>query len=162
MFTEIGMFEYHPAQRARFVDGSLRQKWCQQYPLLFDKEDQLIAEHQPRYHFFEWLAAILLYNCTGYLSLVEQYEFRRHARKQRILRKLLSSSVLELIYDRQAYKKTQCPDLLVYAPDMSDWFFCEVKGPQDRLQSVQKEYFEALAKLSEVDIRIIRFRKAKA
>jgi hypothetical protein len=39
------------------------------------------------------------FNTTGYLSLVEKYEFKRHKRKQAILRKLVSSDVLDLIYN---------------------------------------------------------------
>lgn len=42
----------------------------------------------------------------------------------------------------------QCPDLLVYAPDRSDWFFVEVKGPRDRLRPKQRDYFDELTSVT--------------
>ena len=33
----------------------------------------------------------------------------------------------------------------MHAPDLSDWFFCEVKGPGDRLRAEQEKKFGALA-----------------
>ncbi len=154
LIKEIGTFGFHPAQRERFSTGQLRLHWAKQYPQLFDEQDIEIASHQNIYHFFEWLGAILLFETMGYLSLVEKYEFRKHKRKEAILRKLVSTNVLNLI-DNSA---TQCPDLFVCARDMSDWFFCEVKGPGDRLRPVQKEYFEELSKLSGKSICTIRFK----
>jgi hypothetical protein len=38
----------------------------------------------------------------------------------------------------------RCPDLLVYKPDLSDFYFCEVKGPRDRVRSVQAGFFRKL------------------
>jgi len=162
MFVEAGIFEYHPGQRERFKAGVLWQDWARQYPDIFDDLDRDIARNQAPlgYHFFEWLGAIFLYNSTGYLSLVEKYEFKNHARKHAIMSQLVSAEVFDLIQDHAAYQRTQCPDLLAYAPDMSDWFFCEVKGPRDRLQAIQKEFFEALARASGKKIRLIRFREA--
>ena len=69
----------------------------------------------------------------------------------------VSLDILDLIHNNS----TQCPDLLTYSPDMSDWFFCEVKGLGDRLSPAQKEYFEELSKLSDKSIRIIKFKALK-
>ena len=157
MFEEIGTFGFHPHQRDKFRDGSLASSWAKQYPQLFDDQDLRLSMSQNVYHFFEWLGAILLFNTTGYLSLVEKYEFKRHKRKQGILKQIMSSEVLDLIQN----KDTQCPDLLAYAPDRSGWFFCEVKGPGDRLTSAQKHYFGDLSRLTEKPIRIIKFREIK-
>jgi hypothetical protein len=54
----------------------------------------------------------------------------------------------------------QCPDLFVYSQGYSDWFFCEVKGPRDKISETQKKFYEALEKLAERPINIIRFRQS--
>ena len=43
----------------------------------------------------------------------------------------------------------------MYAPDLSDWFFCEVKGPRDRLRPVQVNKFEGLAMVSGKPVRLL-------
>ena len=45
----------------------------------------------------------------------------------------------------------------MYARDLSDWFFCEVKGPRDRLRPEQKRKFEALAAASGKPVRLLHF-----
>jgi hypothetical protein len=117
-------------------------------PELFDKQDLKNAQNQPRYHFFEWLGAIVLYQATGYLSLIAKYQFEKHRRKQEILKKLREAEVLAVLVDRTEHGATQGPDLLMYARDFSDWFFCEVKGPRDDLRPEQERKFEALAETS--------------
>ena len=62
---------------------------------------------------------------------------------------------------KERFGSLQAPDLLMYAPDYSDWFFCEVKGPTDRLRSEQREYFEAIAELCGKKIGVLRFRELK-
>ena len=104
-------------------------KWKLRFPELFDEQDVGIAENQPDYHFWEWLAAIVLYHATGYRALVDKYAYANHPRKQEIVARLLSGDVLRVLRDRTEHGSIQGPDLLMYAPDMSDWFFCEVKGP---------------------------------
>ncbi len=160
----IGIFGVHPGQRQRFISGELWRQWARAYPAIFDDDDQHLAETQAPlgYHFYEWLAAILLYNCIGYLSLVEQYEFKTHKRKREILQRLASPQLLEFICDRAGHDNIQCPDLLVYAPDYSDWFFCEVKGPGDRIREQQARYFQSLADISGKRVRLVLLRKSKS
>jgi hypothetical protein len=69
----FGDFEVNPKQRERFKSGELWQRWSEKYPYLFDADDVRIACTQAHlgYHFYEWLAAILVYHTTGYLSLIE-------------------------------------------------------------------------------------------
>ena len=62
-----------------------------------------------------------------------------------------------ILRDRTEHGRAQGPDLLVYARDFSDWFFCEVKGPGDRLHPEQKRKFEALAAASGKPVRLLRF-----
>lgn len=156
----IGEIEFHPDQKERFKSGGLWKEWAEQYPFLFDHDDIRIMNNQATMgiHFFEWLGAILIYHSTGYLSLVEQYEFKHHERKYKILKKLASSDLIEIITNHKEFGRTQCPDLLVYAPDFSDWYFCEVKGPTDRLRSEQRKFFEYLYNKSGKPIRSLHFK----
>jgi hypothetical protein len=56
---------------------------------LYKTQGLEIAQSQPSYHFFEWLAAVLVFQTFGYLSLLEQYEFKAHERKCAVLRDLI-------------------------------------------------------------------------
>jgi len=49
-----------------------------------------------------------------------------------------------ITYPKEPFGSTQCPDLFLYKKDLSDFCFCEVKGPGDTLKSNQYEYFKAL------------------
>jgi len=158
MFKDIGTFMFDNSQREKFKDGQLLYEWANQYPQLFDQQDLQIADHPTPAHFVEWLGAIHLYETTGYLSLVEKYEFKRHKRKQKILKEMVPVDVLSLI----SRKGVQCPDLFVYAPDKTDWYFCKVKGPGDRLRPVQKEYFEELSEASGKKICILKFKAIRS
>ena len=156
MIQLLGTLEFAPARREQFRTGQLRDEWTRRYPFLFDEDDLRIATTQQKSHFFEWLAAVLVYESFGYRSLVEKYEFSRHSRKQAILEQLLTEEAIRLVTERG----TQCPDLLSYAPDMGDWFFCEVKGPNDEIRPAQVAYFSQLSEVSGKPVRLIEFRRA--
>ena len=156
--TKIATVNVVPAQRARWQCGHLAQEWRTRFPNLFDDDDLRIATSQPNIHFYEWLGAIVLHHTTGYLALVEKYEFAKHPRKQQIVAQLLSSPVQDALRDRSPGRNTQAPDLLMFAEDHSDWFFCEVKGPRDSLRDEQREKFEHLANLTSRPVRLIEFR----
>ncbi|HET9401552.1 MAG TPA: VRR-NUC domain-containing protein [Candidatus Acidoferrales bacterium] len=163
---ELGTFEYRRQQWDRFVSGELWCQWAKEYPLIFDEQDVQIAKNQAgskmRYHFHEWLAAVLIFHTYGYLSLIEQYEFKVQARKREVIKCTLPPAVFNFVTDhKQKFQGVQCPDLFVYAPDCSDWFFCEVKGPTDDISKTQELFFDELAEVSGGKaVRIIRFRTA--
>ena len=159
MFLNIGTVEFKLEQRAEFAAGPLRRRWRRQYSHLFDTQDAVLAENQPAYHFYEWLAAIILHHSTGYRSLVGKYQFENHPRKRAVVAKVLSPTVCGLLDSRSTWGRTQGPDLLMYAPDFSDWFFCEAKGPRDTLGERQRGFFSALAEVSGRAIRLVEFRK---
>jgi len=153
----IASIEYTESQRDRFRSGELVRIWARQYAKIFDKDDIRISRKQPNYHFFEWLAAITIYNSMGYISLVEKYEFQNHEKKQRILRKLMTNEQIAQIYLHGA----QCPDLLAYSPNYKDWFFCEVKCSMDNLRKKQIRYFEKLYKFTGKRTCVIEFKEKK-
>jgi len=160
--AELAVLVYDERQRQRFRDGDLIRDWHARYTILFDERDFSIAVNQAHlgYHFFEWLAAVTLYECMGLLSLVEQYEFEIHKRKQEVLTKLVPQETLALIREHKVeFGSVQCPDLLVYSRDYSDWFFCEVKGPADAVSESQKGFFDELERTSSRLVRVIRFHR---
>jgi len=161
--VDIGAVEIQRTQQARWLSGSLAPEWKRTFPELFDEDDLRLAQgpQGPKgYHFVEWLAAIVLHHTTGYLSLVSKYEFRNHPAKQRVVAQLLVPEVRAALRDRVEHGSAQPPDLLMYAPDLSDWFFCEVKGPGDALRPEQVRKFDALAAMTGRPVRLLRLRWA--
>jgi hypothetical protein len=152
-------YAFNEQDRGEFRDGRKVIEWSRKYPFLFDSEDVRIAKTQASrgYHFFEWFAAICLYEEIGYFSLVEKYAYKIHAKKRKTLQSLVPPSVFEFVIKSKdyGYGGLQAPDLLVYKPDLSDWFFCEVKGLQDRLSKNQIKFFQALDERSGVPVRYI-------
>ena len=151
----IGAVEFDAQQRRRFQSGDLPRDWSERYPELFDTDDLRLALRQPDYHFLEWLGAVVLFNTTGYRSLVEKYEFGEHSRKASIIQGMVPRDVLTVMRKRGV----QCPDLFVYMPDGSDWFLCEVKGKRDKLRAEQRQYFESLSNISGRAVRLLEFRE---
>jgi hypothetical protein len=151
-------------QFERFKSGELWQEWSSKHPELFDKDDIRVAKTQAKlgYHFYEWLAALTLYQSTGYLSLIESYEFKGQKRKQEIMRDILPAQVLSAVEAIAAAGDVQCPDLLCYHPETKDWFFCEVKGPTDSVRPRQEKWFQTLVDASDQPIRVVNFTYASA
>jgi hypothetical protein len=161
MFTNIGVIKYHQRQQERFKNGELIKEWYKQFPDIFDEIDLKIALNQASmgYHFYEWLAAIVLFQTYGFYSLVEQYEFKTHKRKQDLLKHIVSKDIFDLITNhKRLFKGVQCPDLFVYSPDHSEWFFCEVKGNRDKIRNNQITFFDALAEKSQKPIYVIQLK----
>ena len=160
MLHELGTFPFSVDQRERFCQGELWRLWAEQYPMLFDADDRNLALGQASmgYHFYEWLAAIRLHEACGFHALVGKYQFSKHRRKQEIARALLPKGVQAVLHDTATHGRTQGPDLLMYAPDRSAFFFCEVKGPGDTLKPAQRKLFDALAEATGRDIGVLKFR----
>jgi hypothetical protein len=134
-------FCYHPSQRERFQSGDLAPIWMSRYPELFDADDFRCTKTQPGKHFFEWLAAVLLRESTGYLSLVEKFDQVCHARKMDVFRRLVPTPVLDLI----VREKKGTPDLFVYSSDGKHWFFGEVRGTRTPLNRTNSRSFRGFS-----------------
>ena len=138
--------------------------WYEAYRgMLFDTDDLRLAESQAGSHFYEWLGAVVMHQATGYRCLLQKYQFSTHPLKQKALARLIPPD-LATIFDAQVARgeggnRMQGPDLLMYAPDMSDFFFCEVKGPTDDLRPKQTLFFETIAEASGKPIEVLRFRE---
>lgn len=147
-------FTYATSMRERFRDGSLMREWASRYPQLFDVDDVRIATNQRNGHFVEWLAAVLLFESTGYHSLVEKYGCKSHPRKLEPYRSRVPVDVREYL-DEEI--DGGAPDLFVFDPAGTDWFFCEVKGPTDRVRAIQTSCWKTLERMSGRDVRLLQF-----
>jgi hypothetical protein len=152
-------FLFDDAQRQRFRNRELQQVWADRYPGIFDQDDLRLATgpQAPRNHYFEWLAAVRLHEFTGYVSLVEKYDCQNHPRKHALFRKLAGPRVFESVMKNDQGR----PDLVVYSPDMADWFFAEVKGAKDRLRDRQRERFAELCELTGKPVMVVNFKDSR-
>jgi len=154
-FKEFGTFTYKQELRDRFRSGDLVEQWANQYPQLFDEKTISHARNQAEFgfHFVEWLSAILVWHSTGYLSL-GGYFYPSRTKQNEVLHKLLPKPECKLIENCMEYH-SQPPDWLFYAPDYTDWFFCEIKGPGDQLKNTQKKYFSKIAEVTGKEIYLL-------
>jgi hypothetical protein len=151
-FIENLRFCYHLSLRKQFCSGTLGPIWSKKYPQIFDEMDCALYASQSKrgYHFHEWLAAILLYETTGFFSLIEKYGSSNHERKMKIWESVAPQAIRDLPND------CGWPDLFVYAPDRSDFFFCETKG-KDRLGADQIECFQAIHRACGKKVYLVQF-----
>ena len=71
--VDLVTFPYRPEQRERFRRGDLRGEWAEWYDdILFDDLDLKNARNQESLHFWEWAAAVLLYESLGLRSLIQR------------------------------------------------------------------------------------------
>ena len=158
----LGTFLVPQDRQALWKALDLQRMWAAQYPRLFDEEDLRLATGRQGvrgFHFVDWLGAIIVSTITGYDALVSKYQYPRHARKRQVVAALGLTNVLRLRQPR--FGGTQGPDLLMYRPDYSDFFFCEVKGPGDALRGRQNPYFRHLENETGRRIRLLRLGWAK-
>jgi hypothetical protein len=141
-------------QRRLWRSGQLPRTWRREYPAIFDPDDLRLALSQPDYGFYEALVAVHLFEARGYLSLLPKYECPSAGYKREKLRRICDEHVINFMENAEGTQK-QPPDLLVYEPDESDWCFCEVKGPGDRLRPEQEAYFDQLRQLTGKPLHVV-------
>ncbi len=142
----------------RWRTDTVAEEWLQAHPSVFDQDDLRLAvvrRAQGR-HYFEWAAARHLHQVTGFNALVCKYEFAVHRDKRAIVKRPLPPTVDRILRDRKQYGRAQAPDLLMYAPDFTAFFFCEVKGPTDRMRPEQLRKFGAIAQATRQPVHLIR------
>lgn len=151
---------YYPAGLREYWlrSNRLARIWRTTYPQIFDDDDLRLATRQPHYHFVEWIAAIHLFTATNLYSLMGKYAFKNHARKRRIALGLMGKRKLDLLRDLQG----QPPDLFVYRPATSEFWFVEVKGPHDRARAVQQQDQKRISALFHCPVDEIRVREVES
>ena len=147
--------KFDPDLRKEWKAGRLPKKWRKGYPDLFDKDDLRIALTQPQYHFYEWLAAIH-YCKKGHKVLVEQYIYKSHQRKIKIVKNIIGEGGLSFLKKASADLKSQPPDLFVFR--YNKFSFVEVKAPKDKLQGTQKELFKKIENKLKTEVVILNLR----
>jgi hypothetical protein len=135
----------------------LAREWRERYPQLFDADDLRLTRTQPRLHFWEWFAAIHVFERDGACSLVEKYEYvsRKHAVKTDRVATILSESQRETL--RAICRHVQPPDLFVYVPGTRRFWFVEAKGPGDRVSPKQAVSHEAITRELGAPVEVLRF-----
>jgi hypothetical protein len=144
---EVGFFELSGTQRERWKGLELQRTWAKKFPELFDEEDLRLAISQGRlgYGLIEWLGAIFFHHLTGYHALVGKYQFGNHKRKRAVLKELGGDALLDVLRARQpGFGNAQGPDLLMFSPDRSAFFFGEIKGSKEPFTPSQERFFQFL------------------
>ena len=161
MFNDLGSFIITKKQRELYKAGVVWKKWLKDYPDLFDKKDKQLFENQAvfGFGFVEFLSVIFIHNATGYIPLLGSYGWKTQADKNALVREMVSNETWDLIMNQKSHH-SQPPDLFVYSPDKSNYFFCEVKGPGDRLRETQMQYFMLLQEVSGKPVYTIKYKLA--
>jgi len=153
------VFTFHPERREKFRTGELGEEWVRRYPVLFDIDDVRIlrTEHQRKYHFFEWLSSVLLYESTGYVSLMEKYCAKSHPKKIDLFSELVPREVFEFLMSAPSGQL----DLFSFHPQTKEWFFSEVKGGRDTLKDNQASMHDQIEAMTDRRVRIIQLDEMK-
>jgi hypothetical protein len=161
MYKSIGEFVITKKKKQAFKSGELWKEWVEHYPFLFDEIDRGYFETQSKYGYglVEALAAIFVYLSTGYISIAGSYCYENQAEKRDIVKGWVSLETWELINQTHEYH-SQPPDLFIYSPASKDYFFCEVKGPGDKIRDSQDKYFARLEEISGRPVYQITFMNA--
>lgn len=161
MFEQLGTFVVTELQKELHKSGVSWQKWIQDYPMIFDEQDLENFKGQAKrgYLMYGSLTGIFIYNATGYIPVMGSYQFKNHEKKREIVRRIVSPETWALIESRGS-TKSQVPDVFAYSPDKTDYFFCEAKGPNDKLRPSQEIYFKELEKVSGKPVYIVTYKLA--
>ncbi len=118
--------------------------WWRAYPELFDDADLRQLGKQPDNHFREWLTAVHHHHRYGVSVLVEKYmcSADSHPRKYELLERVVGRDAAAFL--RTFVRGGQPPDLLVYAPGYSQYWFVEVKGSKEGPTEAQPETFDRI------------------
>jgi hypothetical protein len=156
-------FVYTEEQRRAFKAG-IWQQWIKDYPDYFTIEEGWSRiQMEAGYGFFEMLTAVSLIQATGYRLLGWGNRNPKNTPKKTfdILQRLLPDELFHLAFYGKVFEghSPQPPDLFLYHPDFSNFFFCEVKGGTDRLSKQQKAYFEEIDRLSDGRVYLCKWRR---
>jgi hypothetical protein len=171
LIADIGPVPFKESQRDLWKARTLGKQWIERYedelPLYFNaarrwhiEKGKLVLEG---FNFFETLGALVLYHATGYLPLSSTPNFKFPVDEENaVVERLMAPELLRLIRDQSTeLGQTQAPDNLMYAPDLSGWFFCDSKGPTDKLdpRGNEKKKFEAIAEASGKPVQLLHFKR---
>jgi hypothetical protein len=140
----------------------LAREWMRRYPHLFDEDDFRCTRKQRDLHFWEWYAAIHIFETEGAHSLVEKYVYKNHPVKAARLASVLSQNQIDTLNAVCRETHAEPPDLFVYVPGTHRFWFVEVKVPPDYVRPTQAANHEAITRELGVPVKILRFSRRLA
>ena len=156
----LASFEYAQDLRDAFRGDQLIDEGAARYPDLFHPIDVNTAKTQAArgYHFVEWFSAVRLFEDLGLASLHEGYTYKSHISKRARLLEIAGEPAHDALRAVPREDRYRFPDLFVYRPGTSDWFFVEVKGPGDRLSATQAPFFSTLVERVGRPVKLVTVR----
>ncbi|MBS3776123.1 MAG: hypothetical protein KGY70_13095 [Bacteroidales bacterium] len=147
-------------QHNSFKSGHLINKWAGAHPEIFDEDDLRLAREEAKYgyKFYEWMAAVIIYNTIGYFSLMKEYELTSHERKHEAFKQIVDPKTFQYIMAPKE-EENYCPDLFCYSVDIDDWFFCDVKGKEDEWNLDRLAFFKNLKNITGKEVRLVTIDK---
>lgn len=175
LFSQEFWFTFPPAFKSMFRDGSLVQEWKDQFPLLFDQDDEeaALGHRGEKLHFFkEWLGAILTFHKFGHPCLCSNYTHNAHQSKNALMGALFDPETHQQIRDIiLADGRQALPALLFYTPDFTHKYFVHVRDAwvdkydyhKNReptpLSSQQKKYYTWIRDTLKMEIKVINLQQ---
>jgi hypothetical protein len=162
--NEDFLFTFSKGRKQAYRSGTLWREWRRSYPMLFDERDEelaitMSAPENGGSGFFEWLAAVLLYEATGLLSMQTNYVAKNHPRKRERFEKIIGRKY----FDHVDLDQSGLPDLFVYSENFNDeWFFCEVKGASDKMRPNQIARHASLLAATGRKVKTMKLSELKA
>ena len=135
----------------------LAGEWMRRYPHLFDEDDFRCTRKQQHLHFWEWYAAIHIFEREGAYSLVEKYVYKKHPVKAARLASVLTQNQIDTLNAICRRTHAEPPDLFVYLPGTHRFWFAEVKVPPDHVRPNQAANHEAIERELGVPVKILSF-----
>jgi hypothetical protein len=155
MIVESELTLHCPRKLRESWPEPLAKVWHNAYPF-FDEDDLRITKTQPTKHFYEWFAAVHLFERYSAYSLIEKYRYEKaHPHKQKALRATLTPELIDALDEVCEECQVQVPDILAWVPGTQDYWFAEVKGGADPLSEKQLSCHERMEKLFDRPVQII-------
>ena len=160
--NDLGTISFERELKVEWKETPLWEAWADRYPTLFDDDDRRLAASQAPlgFHFVEWLAAIHFWETQRLRSLISKYQYPSHKCKLETFTRYAGAEVVRMVQEARRAGAAQAPDLFLYQPRGTDWMFCEVKGPRDRLRDSQIELFSTLASATGRAVGLLRVKEA--
>ncbi len=159
--TETALY-YAPRLFTRWKQGRLHREWYERYEAGYCHLDFKNTDNQCRYGFgFAECVATRYFRRQGYEVLTYKYLHRTRPKKRERAKQILGEAGWTFFMARRRFggtktRKSPYPDLLVFKPNLKEFFFAEVKRDTDRLSRTQKLFFPMIKRKLGCDVQIVR------
>jgi hypothetical protein len=159
VFNSEFVFEYPPAWRQFFDEGSLIQDWFRAYPDVFTEEEYEYAldNSNKKRLFHQWLGAALVKEQFKFPSLINwAAPFLENTQKK--VKHLLGDERMELIRKEKPVYWRDAPELMVYRVDGSKVSLILLHIEGTKIDIKRLEGVVNIRKLIDIDVFCIRLR----